>query len=291
MIECVLDVRARLGECPVWSQRDQNLYWVDIDSRLIHRYDPATDNDETRSTPGRPGAIALTSDSDRLLVAAEHDLVDFIWSSGEATQRLSLEPADSPTRLNDGRCDPVGRFWVGSMDDPSAGGHGSAMLHSVDSSGATRVVETGVGVSNGLAFSPDGKVMYWADSAREIVWSYDYDLDTGDRSNEQIFLDFADLAGKPDGACVDESGCYWVACVYGWALLRVTPAGTIDRKIDLPVEKPSMPAFGGSDLHTLYLTSISTGGSRAAAPGQPLAGALLALSVGVAGLAEPVFAG
>ncbi len=291
MIEPVLDTRAKLGECPVWSRRDDALYWVDIDSCLIHRYLPTTGVDDIRSMAGRPGAIALTSDADRLLVASEHDLLDFTWSKGEATRRLSLEPKDSPTRMNDGRCDPVGRFLVGSMDDPSAGGQRSAMLHSVDSAGSSNVLETGVGVSNGLAFSPDGAVMYWADSSRELVWSYDYDLDTGRRTNGRVFLDFSGLPGKPDGACVDESGCYWVACVYGWALIRVTPAGKVDRQIDLPVEKPSMPAFGGPGLDTLFLTTISTGGSRPAAPGQPLAGALLALSVGVCGLDEPLFAG
>jgi sugar lactone lactonase YvrE len=152
------------------------------------------------------------------------------------------------------------------------------------------VIQSGVGVSNGLAFSPDGAVMYWADTTRDLVWAYDYDAASGMRRNERVFLDFSSLPGRPDGACVDETGCYWVACVYGWSLLRATPAGAVDRIIELPVEKPSMPAFGGSDLDTLYLTSISTGGSVPLAPGQPWAGGLLALVPGVKGLAEPLFA-
>ena len=133
--------------------------------------------------------------------------------------------------------------------------------------------------------------MYWADTRRCMVWAFDYDVSTGRRSHQRPFLDFDLLPGLPDGACVDADGCYWVACVYGWAVLRATPDGVVDRIIELPVEKPSMPAFGGVGLDTLYVTSISSGGSAPAAPDQPLAGALLAIDVGVIGLTEPRFAG
>lgn len=290
-VDCVLAVGAALGECPVWSGRDDCLFWIDIDSQLVHRYDPGTGRDEHRRLDGRPGSLALTDDPDRLLVAVEHQLVDLTWSTGDVGVRLDLEPAGAGTRLNDGRCDPQGRFWVGSMDDPSASGAGAGRLHRVDPDGSTETVRTGVRVSNSLAFGPDGSVMYWADTPRERVWAYDYDVATGQRRNERVFLDFADLPGKPDGACVDETGCLWVACVYGWALLRATPRGDIDLVVELPVEKPSMPAFGGTALDTLYVTSISTGGSAPASPGQPLAGGLFAVSPGASGLPEPVFAG
>lgn len=290
-IECVLDSRAALGECPVWSGRDGCLFWIDIDGRVVHRYDPATGENETRELAGRPGSFALTADPDRLLVAVEHQLVDMTWSTGEAVCRADLEPEGEGKRLNDGRCDPAGRFWVGSMDDPPAAGRHAGMLHRFDPDGGTEVVQTGIGVSNGMAFSPDGAVMYWADTMRERVWAYDYDLDTGEQSNERVFLDFTDLPGRPDGACVDEAGCYWVACVYGWALLRATPEGEVDRIIELPVQKPTMPAFGGADLDTIFLTSIRTGGSYEMAPGQPQAGGLFALTPGVRGLPEPLFAG
>ena len=290
-LDCVLDIRAELGECPVWSGRDRCLYWIDIDSQLVYRYEPDHDRSDSRHLPGRPGSLALTRDPDRLLIAMEHQLVDLTWSTGQVSPRLGLEADDSPTRLNDGRTDPAGRFWVGSMDDPAYSGLHAGTLHRIEPGGSSEAVQTGVGVSNGLAFSPDGSVMYWADTTRDLVWAYDYDIGSGARHNERVFLDFSALPGRPDGACVDETGCYWVACVYGWALLRATPEGEVDRIIELPVEKPSMPAFGGSDLDVMYLTSISTGGSVALAPGQPLAGALLKLVPGVKGLPEPLFTG
>lgn len=285
------EVRALLGECPVWSGRDRCLYWIDIDAHHVYRYDPADGRSDHRDLPGRPGSVALTHDADRLLVSMEHQLVDLTWSTGRVTPRIVLEADDMSTRLNDGRTDPAGRFWVGSMDDPSSRGQCAGTLHRVEPGGGSEAIQSGVGVSNGLAFSPDGSVMYWADTTRDLVWAYDYDTDSGQPRNERVFLDFSALPGRPDGACVDEAGCYWVACVYGWALLRATPDGEIDRIIELPVQKPSMPAFGGSDLDTLYITSISTGGSLLLEPGQPWAGALLTMVPGVKGVPEPLFAG
>lgn len=289
--EPVLGLRDALGECPVWSGRDHCLTWIDIDSRLLHRLHPADGRYESRILPGRPGSFVLTDDPDRLVVAVEHEIMDLSWSKATVTPRLRLEEPGTPTRLNDGRCDPAGRYWVGSMDDPSGSGRFAASLHRVDAGLQTATVQGGVGVSNGLAFSPDGSVMYWADTRRELVWAYDYDLATGERRNERVFLDFSTLPGKPDGACVDETGCYWVACVYGWAVLRATPTGEVDRIVELPVEKPSMPAFGGPDLDTLYITSISKGGATPASPDQTMAGALLSFTPGVRGLPEPFFAG
>ena len=290
-VESILDDVADLGESPVWDGRLDRLYWIDIDRRLVHRTDPAAGIDEVRELDGRPGSIALTADPDRLLVSIEHAVADLHWSTGELSRRVEIEAPSMTGRMNDGRPDRSGRFWVGSMDQSADGAGTAGFLHRIEPDRSFQTMETGVGVANGLAFSPDGTVMYWADTRRLTVWAYDYDVETGGRRNGRVFLDFADLPGKPDGACVDESGCYWVACVYGWAVLRATPEGDIDRVIELPVEKPSMPAFGGPGLDTMFLTSISTGGSKPAEPGQPLAGALLALDPGVRGVAEPLFGG
>jgi L-arabinonolactonase len=290
-IDAVLPIRAQLGECPVWDGRGGHLFWIDIDARTVFRYHPATGVNESRELDGRPGSFVLTEDPDRLVVGLEHELVDMQWSSGTTTSRVVLEPGSAATRLNDGRCDPVGRYWVGSMDDPAGSGANGAMLHRVEPDDRFETIESSVGVSNGMAFSPDGTTMYWADTRRSTVWAYDYDVATGRRTHQRPFLDFDLLPGLPDGACVDAGGCYWVACVYGWAVLRATPDGVVDRIIELPVEKPSMPAFGGEGLDTLYITSISSGGTAPAAPDQPIAGALLAIDVGVTGLTEPRFAG
>lgn len=290
-VDAITDEVAALGESPVWDRRQDRLYWIDIDGRRVHRTDPSTGADEVRELDGRPGSIALTADPDRLLVSIEHAVADLQWSTGELDHRIEIEPAGTPSRMNDGRTDPAGRFWVGSMDQSSDRAGNAGFLHRVDADRSFQTMETGVGVANGLAFSPDGSVMYWADTRRLTVWAYDYDTDTGARRNGRVFLDFTDLPGKPDGACVDETGCYWVACVYGWSVLRATPDGEVDRIIELPVEKPSMPAFGGAALDTMFLTSINSGGSAPAQPGQPLAGSVLALDPGVRGVSEPLFGG
>lgn len=222
-------------------------------------------------------------------MAIEQRLAFFDWDGGSCEDWVVLEPDGTGNRLNDGRCDRAGRFWVGSMFDPAGARRFTGMLHRVEPTGAVTTVRTGVGVANGLAFSADGKTMYFADTHRETIWAYDYDVTTGDARNERPFLDFSGLPGRPDGACVDDADCYWVACVYGWAVLRVTPEGRIDRRIDLPVEKPTMPAFGGPGLATLFVTSIGQGGSRPLAPGQRDPGGLFAIQTGARGLSEPSF--
>jgi sugar lactone lactonase YvrE len=273
----------------VWSDLDARLYWVDIDGRAIHRYDPSTNVDDRRIVPGRPGSIALTEQAGRLLVAMEHELAWFDWASGSCEPWIGLEPAGTGNRLNDGCCDPAGRFWVGSMFDPAAARRFTGLLHRVSAAGEVATVRSGIGVANGLAFSPDGSTMTFADTHREMVWAYDYDPTTGEASNERVFLDFSDLQGRPDGACVDTDGCFWIACVYGWAVIRVTPDGAIDRRIELPVEKPTKPAFGGHDRSILFVTSIGTDGPRSNAPGQPDAGGVFAIETGARGLVEPRF--
>ncbi len=291
MIECLVPAAAQLGECPVWSQAEQRLYWVDIAGKVIHRYDPATGIDETRGTPGRPGSLAVTSAPGIMLVAMEHEMGRFDFDAVTWTPWLSLEAAATGNRLNDGRTDRDGRFWVGSMFEDVSEERYTGRLHRLDPEGATTSTRSDIGVSNGLAFSPDGATMYFADSLRSTVWAYDYDQDTGTPHNERVFTDFTDLPGGPDGGCVDADGCYWIACVWGWAVARLTPLGEVDRIVELPVAAPTMPAFGGPDLGTLFITSISTGGSRPPPEGQDKAGGLFALDVGVSGLADAVFAG
>ena len=194
--------------------------------------------------------------ADQAAVAAENALSWLDLDSGELAPWVTLEPAQPGIRLNDGRPDPVGRFWIGGMYDPTSAGRFDAFLHRVEADGSFVTVRRNVGCANGLAFSPDGKTMYWADTLHETVWAYDYDPTTGEQRNERVFLDFGPLPGRPDGACVDEAGCYWIACVGGSAMLRVTPDGRVDRTVGLPVKRPTMPAFGGPGLGTMYITTI-----------------------------------
>jgi L-arabinonolactonase len=287
----VLAARAQLGECPIWNASDQRLYWVDIDGEAVHRFDPATGSDETLAVPGRPGSIAFTGTDGRLLVAIEGRLGIVDWGEREGEWRDWVEiEAEAGNRFNDGRCDAAGRFWVGSMFAQSSDRRASGSLYRVEADGTSTRTRTDIGVPNALAFSPDGRTMYWADTHRDVVWAYDYDIDDGVPTRERVFLDFADLPGRPDGACVDEDGGYWIACVYGSAVLRATPDGAVDRLISVPVAKPTMPAFGGPDRSTLYITTIGGGGSHALDP-SPEAGGLFAIETDRRGLPEWPFAG
>lgn len=285
---------AALGESPVWCPEEVILYWVDIDGKTIHRHDPATGTHGTRSIAGRPGSIALTSTPGRLLIASEHRLLELDWDTGAVTPFVDLEPASTGNRLNDGCCDSSGRFVVGSMCADTNAGRTTGTLHRIHHGGQVETLRTHIGVTNGLAFDVTRNRMYFADTPTERVLVFDYEPSTGALSNQRLFFDYHKYPGKPDGACVDADGCYWSASVYGWALLRITPDGDVDCRIELPIQKPSMPCFGGANLDTLFVTTIGAGGTIPSEPGRDgfEPGATLAIEgLGVEGIVEPRFAG
>lgn len=284
-IDIAVGPGALLGECPVWEPDEARLWWIDITGRAIHRYDPSTGRDESLALASRPGSITRTARPGTWLVATEHQLAWFEWD-GVARPWLDLEPAGTGVRLNDGRTDPGGRFVVGSMHEDERAARKVGNLHIVHTD-RVDTVRSGVGVANGLAFDADRRCMYFADSTARMVWRYPYEADTGVAGSPVPFVDFAEYPGFPDGACVDVDGCYWIAAVYGSALLRITPDGRLDRSVELPIRKPTMPAFGGPDLSTLFVTSM--GGDRGERPGAP-AGAVLAIDAGVGGRVDPPLA-
>ena len=288
-IEVAVGPGAVLGECPLWSVAEGVLYWIDIDGGKLHRLEPRSGEQSHRGLPARPGSIALSGEPGHLLVAIEHELATFDWEAETLEPWIEVEPAGTGNRLNDGRADPAGRFWVGSMYERPAERRATGMLHRVDPDGTVTTHRRGVGVSNSLAFAPDGRTMYWSDTHRLLVWAHDYDPASGVPGEPRPFADFTDLPGAPDGACTDETGAVWIAGVGGGALLRFTPEGSLDRTVELPLQLPTMPAFGGSRLETLYVTSIGPASSTSIPATGPLDGALLAVDVGVRGLAEPSF--
>ena len=248
--------------------------------------DPSDGTARRRDLTGRPGSIALTTDPDTLLVAAEDALSFLHWPSGAVTPWHVIDAGGPRHRLNDGALDRQGRFWVGSMHEDAT--ESTGLVYRVAADHPPVVVADRAGVPNGIAFSPDGSTMYYADSLAKRVWAYDYDPAIGQRANERVLNDFTDLPGTADGATVDADGCYWIACVFGSAIARLTPGGSVDRIVELPVDKPTKPAFGGPDLDVLFVTSIGGGGSHPRYDDPGLNGRLLALDVGVTGVPEPM---
>ena len=287
-VTCAVPCRNNLGEVPVWDAAEQALYWVDIEGCLLQRYEPATGQTIEWRLPERVCALALR-EAGGLILALASGFAFFDPATGDLV-RLAAPEAHLPTnRFNDGKCDRRGRFWAGTMDDRLTSR--TAALYRFDADLSCRKMESGIGISNSLAWSPDDRVFYFADTLRRTIFAYDFDLDSGIIANARVFTDCADQPGTPDGSTVDSEGYLWNAQWDGWRLVRYAPDGRVDRVVPLPVQKPTSCMFGGPDLRTLYVTSAvwDLGGEPLDA--QPLAGSLLALDVGVAGLPESRFAG
>jgi L-arabinonolactonase len=285
---CVLDARARLGEGPVWDARERVLYWVDIRAPALHRFDPATGATHTWPMPEAIGAAALR-EAGGALVALRSGLHRLDLETGALDLLCAPEPDRPDNRLNDGRCDRRGRFWVGSMNDRSRVPTGA--LYRADVDGRCHRMLGGITVPNSLAWSPDGAVMYFADTPTRTIWAFDFDPEAGVPSRRRVFATVPDGAGYPDGATVDADGFLWSAHWDGWQVTRYAPDGRPDRIVSLPVQRPTSCAFGGEGLDVLYVTSAATGLTPAELARGPLAGGLFALETGVRGLPEPRFGG
>lgn len=283
-IEVVREGPDILGECPCWHPREQALYWIDAFAPAVRRL--GADGQVTSWTmPAVIGSFGFRESGG--IVAALQDgfaLVDL--DGGNVRTLVDPEPERPANILNDGKCDRAGRFWCGSRDGDLSAPTGS--LYRLDPDGTAHRMDTGFIVSNGIAFSPDDRTLYFADSRAETVFAYDFDLAEGRISNRRVFFSTLNIEGRCDGATVDADGFYWCALVHGGAIARIDPMGRLDRLIPMPVKHVTMCAFGGPGLDTLYVTS-----SASMAPaGTPQAGALFAVhGVGARGIPEPFFGG
>jgi sugar lactone lactonase YvrE len=280
---------ALLGESPVWHPREQALYYCDIPGRQLLRYEPRTGALQHWAFDTEPASLAPMQGG-RLLLAMRDGLWRFDPRSGER-RRIAAAPYDpSCERFNDGKCDPQGRFWVGTIYEPRD--PALASLHRFSRGRLTRMLG-GVTVLNGLAWSPDGRTMLWSDTKAHTIYAADFDPPTGSLSRQREFARFAlkDPAqplsvygGRPDGAAMDVEGCCWVAMFEGQRLLRLSPDGAIVDELPLPVRCPTMPCFGGADLRTLYITTARQNRPATELLEQPFAGCVLQVPVEVPGL-------
>lgn len=287
-VKAFSEQRAQLAECPLWEPRQQALYWVDIDGRAIHRRRLDGSSQESWSLPTEPGCIARASDG--LVVAMRSGIFHLNTESGRISQ-LAAAPYDtSIQRFNDGRCDAQGRLWVGTIHEPRNGPHGTLYCFE---KGRLRDVGLHVTVANGLAFSPDRRTMYHADTKAHVVRAFPFDEESGELGTARILRQFdaqrgPAYGGRPDGAAVDEDGNYWVAMYEGGCLLQLSPSGEILNKQLLPVRCPTMPAFGGEDMRTLFVTSASHGRPPEELAQFPQSGQVLCLQAPCAGRHEPL---
>ena len=280
---CVLDVRASLGECPLWSIAEQALYWIDINAPSLNRFDPASGENVAMPMPESIGCYAFR-DGGGFVVA----LRSGVWlcnPDGRLVRRVALAPYDTTHyRFNDGRCDPQGRFVVGTMNEKrDANG---AALYRLDGDFALTRLFGGMTISNGLAWSPDGRTMYHADTPAQTIRAFDYDEATGTPSHARTFAHWTGAGERPDGGTVDRAGHYWAAHYGGGKLVELAADGVTVAEHPLPAMCPTMCAFGGADLRTLFVTTARQKRDPAELARFPQSGGIFAMRVETPGMPE-----
>lgn len=284
-VEVVVDVGAELAEGPVWH--DGALLWVDIMRGHIHRTDVARGQDTVLAAmPGSVGAVAAHRDGG-YLAATDLGFVE-LHEDGSPRRSIAVEADIPDNRMNDGKCDPAGRFWAGTMALDASPGRGS--LYVLGPDGDVRVAMRDLTISNGLGWSPDARTMYLVDSGQGTLASHAFDLDGGVLGPRNGLVEVAEGDAVPDGLTVDADGGIWVALWGGGRVHRYAPNGGLDQVIELPVSQVTSCAFGGPDLRTLFITTAAYELDEAQSRAEPLAGAVFAVELPVGGLAPVAYA-
>src|SRR5579862_7445349 len=273
-VECVANYRDRFGESPVWSVEDQSLYWVDIKEPAIRCFHPGSGTTRSWPMPDEVGSIALRR-SGGLIAATRAGFCAVDLPAGTVTALSPLPSDTAGLRYNDGKCDRAGRFFCGTLDDDTFAPVGA--LYRIGRDHQPVRLDEGFIVVNGIAWSVDDRLMYVADSRREIVYAYDFSIEDGSIANCRPFISTADVPGRVDGATVAADGTYWCAHVRGGQVAQYDPSGRLMRAIALPVKYPLMCTFGGNDMEMLFVTTSSAMVAAEEVRDQPLAGALFAI--------------
>lgn len=281
--EIVSSDRCRLGECPIWCDRDQRLWWVDVLAPALWSYDPSTGSNHCHEVRARRlGSIAMR-ESGGLLLACEDGIHAYDPRTGLQEFLVDPEPGVSGHRKNDGRADPLGNFWIGTLREEDFAPVGK--LYRVNPGGSVTVEAEGIAIPNSLAFDAERKRMYFADTRAYTIWSYDQDQTSGNISKRQSFAVTTPPA-RPDGSCVDAEGCLWNAEYAGGRVVRYSPNGEVLFSLELPVSHPTSCCFGGRFLDTLYVTSAAEPLSPEERQEEPMAGHVLSFRLGISGRPE-----
>ncbi len=286
-IEVEVEITAQLGEGSFWDHQSKKLFWVDILGKKLYRYDPEQKSQDTFEMPSRIGTVVPQTDS-TAVVALEDGIYVQNLNSGVLSLLSDVEATQTENRFNDGKCDPNGNLWVGSMH--LAETEAVAQLYKVEPNGTTTSMLHNITISNGIVWTKDAKTMYYIDTPTMKIRAFDYDKITSLISNERVAITVADSLGFPDGMAIDAEDKLWVGMWNGNAVVRFDPlTGNILDRIPVPAHNVTSCAFGGPNLDELYITSASVDMTDEEKAKYPLAGSVFKVKPGVQGVPSSRF--
>lgn len=278
---------SQLGEGAVWNYKTQELYWVDIEGKALHIYNPKTKVNKTFPTPSRIGTVVPYTLTEAV-VALEDGIYKLHLETGELSLVSDVEAQQTENRFNDGKCDPLGNLWVGSMHLEQTKPHAS--LYKIDEKGVAAKMVDSVTISNGIVWTSDAKTMYYIDTPTSKIMGYDFDINTGTISNERVAVEVSLEDGFPDGMTIDSEDMLWVGLWNGNAVARYNPnTGELIRKIEVPAHNVTSCAFGGENLDILFITTASVDMTPEEQKALPLSGSVFKVIPGVKGVKASFF--
>lgn len=275
-------VNSKLGEGALWNYKTQEFYWVDIEGKTLNIYNPKTKTNKVIKTPSRVGTVVPYT-KEQAVVALEDGIYKINLENGDLKQISNVESDITENRFNDGKCDPKGNLWVGSMHLKES--LPNANLYKIEPNGVTTKMVDSVTISNGIVWSKDTKKMYYIDTPSKSIKSYDYDIETSTISNEKIAVNIPESLGYPDGMTIDENDTLWVGLWNGNAVAQFDPkTGKLISKIEVPAHNVTACAFGGENLDILYITTSNNDMTEEERKKYPLAGSIFKYKPGVKGV-------
>lgn len=286
LVNLEYEYQALLGEGAYWNDLTQTFWWIDIEGRKFCIYNPLTHTNALFPLSTRPGT-AVPSSTGNAIIATEDGVIDFNLEAKEYTLINPLEVENKENRLNDGKCDPAGRLWVGSMNYNTTDDTGS--LYRLDSGVSTKILSN-ITISNGIVWSKDGSIMYYIDTPTAKIMAYNFDVESGEISHPRVAVEVPETLGYPDGMAIDENDHLWVGMWNGNAVINFDPiSGDIIQSIKVPAHNVTACAFGGSDMKTLYITTARVDMSEEELKALPLSGSIFSCVPGVKGVKGNVY--